>query len=347
MIRQWEVLRDIDSARTGLGVAKLAVLRGVHPRTMRRDIQALCDAGFPLYDEKVNGTSMWRLRAKPFRALEETGLSVSELCALYFSRTMVAALPGAPFTDDVDRALAKLERALPRACRRYLDRLPALVKAKAPGRKKQEARKAREIVARTMDASLAHRRVEMRYSSHASRRTRTYVVDPLRVSYADGGIYLTAYVREYGETRTFAVERIRTLAVLDERFEPRPLPAEPFANSIGVHTGSPELIEIEFAAAAADYVTEREWHRSQEVTRREDGSALLRLCVCNDRPLRSWILGFGAQARVVTPASLAREVSAELGRAADNYKAARRIAMLKMDYRIANGRSPIPASAQR
>jgi len=66
----------------------------VHQRTIRRDIQALCDAGFPLYDDKVNGTSMWKLRAKPFRALEETGLSVTELCALYFSRSLMAPIAG-------------------------------------------------------------------------------------------------------------------------------------------------------------------------------------------------------------------------------------------------------------
>jgi predicted DNA-binding transcriptional regulator YafY len=85
LIRQWEILREIDGARTGVGIAKLAALRGVHSRTIRRDIEALCKAGFPLYDDKTNGTPMWRLRSKPFRALDEIGLSTTELCALYFS----------------------------------------------------------------------------------------------------------------------------------------------------------------------------------------------------------------------------------------------------------------------
>jgi predicted DNA-binding transcriptional regulator YafY len=107
--------------------------------------------------------------------------------------------------------------------------------------------------------------------------------------------------------------------VMDEHFEPRPLPPEPFANSLGVHTGSPELIEIEVDARAADYVKEREWHRSQEIVEREDGSLLVRLCVCNDRPLRSWILSFGALARVVAPSRLAQEIFEELQEARDRY----------------------------
>jgi proteasome accessory factor C len=193
------------------------------------------------------------------------------------------------------------------------------VKAKATGRKKQDDRRTREIVARAVDASLTCRRVTMRYNSLSSRRTKDYVVEPLRLSYAAGGIYLTAWVPEYSETRTFAIERIRTLAVMDEHFDPRPLPPEPFANSLGVHTGSPELIEIDVDPRAADYVKEREWPRSQEIVEREDGSLLLRLCVCNDRPLRSWILSFGALARVVTPSRLAQDIFEEIQNARDRY----------------------------
>ena len=71
----------------------------------------------------------------------------------------------------------------------------------------------------------------------------------MRIAYADGGVYLTAYVAEYSEVRNFAVERMRTLALLDERFEPRPLSAEPFANSIGAYSGPAERVEVEFDPA--------------------------------------------------------------------------------------------------
>ena len=95
VIRQWKILKTIEAGRF-TSTARLGAAYGVTERTIRRDIEALCTAGFSLYDEKINGTSMWKLRAKPFRALEETGLSVTELCALYFSRSMIAALTGAP-----------------------------------------------------------------------------------------------------------------------------------------------------------------------------------------------------------------------------------------------------------
>lgn len=317
--RQWQVLRDIDAARTGITIGKLASARGVHQRTIRRDIEALAQAGFPLYDEKINGTAMWKLRAKPFRSLEDAGLSVIELCALYFSRTLLGTLAGAAFQDDADRAMAKIERALPASCRRFLDRLPVALKATVSGRKKQDEKKVREFVTRATEALMNQRRLAMRYESASSQRARDYVIEPLRISYCGGGVYLTACVEAYGEIRNFAFERIRTLGVLDERFEPRPLPVEPFAHSLGAYSGTPERIEIEFDAAVADYVAGREWHPSQTFERREHGSLLMRLDVCVDPPLRSWILGFAAAARVVAPLRLAQEILESLEDARERY----------------------------
>jgi len=322
LIRQWEILRDIDAARTGIPIAKLAAVRKVHPRTIRRDLAALQQAGFPLIDDKSNGTPMWKLGGRPFQRLEEIGLGFTELCALYFGRTLLSVLTGPPLDEDIERALAKLERALPAASRGFLDRLPQMVKAKAIGPRKQDERKSREVLGRILDASFAHRRVEMTYHSASSRRTKDYLVEPLRVSYADGGIYLSAWVPEYAEIRQFALERIRTLAVTQEQFEPHPLPPDPFANSIGVFSGSPEVIDIEFDATVAEYVASRQWHRSQVITPLDQGSISVRLCVCNDLPLRTWILGFGAAARVVAPAELAREIAGEHRAAAERYATA-------------------------
>ncbi len=108
------------------------------------------------------------------------------------------------------------------------------------------------------------------------------------------------------------------------------------------------MIEIEFNAEAAEYVSGREWHRSQEIDRRDDGSILLRLCVCNDRPLKSWILGFGAQARVVMPAGLALEIATELEAASDAYsQRAPKFEMLKMDPAVAEERRHVRAVPAR
>ena len=272
---------------------------------------------------------MWKLNAKPFRGLEQLGLSTMELCALYFGRTVLASAGAMPLADEMDHAFGKLESALPEATRRFLDRLPVMIKAKMTGRRKQDARKTREVLARVTDAALARRRVEMTYHSASSRRTKTYVVEPLRMTAADGGMYVTAWVPEYDDMRTFALERIRTLGVLDEHFEMRAA-AGPLRTRSGAFSGRPELVEIGFDATVADYVASREWHRSQEIAVRDEGSVLMRLCVSNDMPLRTWILGFGGAARVVTPLSLARDIFEEIQSARERYMPKLRFEMLRV-----------------
>ena len=142
-----------------------------------------------------------------------------------------------------------------------------------------------------------------------SERLQTAFVEPQRIAYAQGGVYLIAWVPEYHMLRTFAIERIETFAVLDECFEPKPLPVQPFEHSLGVFTGTPEKIVIAFNASAAPFVREREWHPSQRVDDTSDGGIVLTLDVCNDYALRAWILGFGADAKVIAPASLARDIA--------------------------------------
>lgn len=124
------------------------------------------------------------------------------------------------------------------------------------------------------------------------------------------------------------------------QFELHRLPPEPFANSLGALSGRPQLIEIEFDSEIADYVALREWHRSQEITVNEDGSILMRLCVCNDQPLRTWILGFGAHARVVTPTALARAVFEDMQGARERYMPVLPFKPLKMALESVGERSP-------
>ena len=84
----------------------------------------------------------------------------------------------------------------------------------------------------------------MRYHSFSSNREKTYVLEPYRLLFGQGGLYVIGMVPEYGELRTFAVDRIEQLSLTEERFEPLELPEDAFAHSLGVNQGTPERIEV-------------------------------------------------------------------------------------------------------
>ena len=98
------------------------------------------------------------------------------------------------------------------------------------------------------------------------------------------------------------------------------LPDEAFPHSLGVHSGPPERVEVEFDALVADYVTQRHWHTSQSVQPIEAGRILMRLDVCVDAALAAWVLGFGEHARVVAPPRFEADIASRLTQAAERYR---------------------------
>jgi predicted DNA-binding transcriptional regulator YafY len=325
VIRQWTILREIErAASAGVTIDDLASRCDVTTRTIRRDLQALEEAGFPLFDDRSHddGRTRWRMNGQAFRGLA-AGLTLSEVCALYFSRTLVASLSATPFRDEVESAFDKLAHALTPHMRRFLDQLPRAIVTKpdAPGRlRTTQSPEQSQVVARALEATLHMRQAQITYHSKSSERTKTYLVHPYRLAYAQGALYLLAYVPEYAEVRTFAAERIERISLLDDRFTPiEELPATAFPHSLGVHSGPPERVEIAFDAGIADYVGVREWHPSQRVSELPDGQTLMSLDVCVDRALVSWILSFGPFARVIAPEHLARDIAKQFQEARAKY----------------------------
>lgn len=321
VIRQWQILREIESHRTGVTIHELAKHVNVTTRTIRRDLQALQEAGFAVYDEgEENETKRWRLDAQPFKSVQE-GLSVSDVAALYLSRALVDGLSGWPLSEELRAAFAKIERSLNPRMREFLATMPQVISAKAGPRAGQASGKLVDVTRRLLDATRDRREVDMRYFSVSSNRAKSYAVQPYRLALAQGGVYLVAWVPQYDEFRTFAVERIERLSVGEETFrQTRELPADLFGGSMGVFWAPPERIELEFAPGVAPYVHGRIWHASQTTEALPDGAVRMTLDVSNDWALRSWLLGFGASVRVLRPTALADTLLAEFKRACSVYE---------------------------
>ena len=320
VMRQWKILRTLDTQRLGKTVDALALQLNVHKRTIWRDMEALQEVGFPLTSEPDGRRTRWKLIAPPFRGLSELGLSMMDLCSLYLARAMVSSLAGAPFGKALSAVTQQIERALPPKLRAFLDRLPALVEAKPGAVKKPGSRAYEEHIGKLIEASVEQRVASMRYFSASRGLAKDYVIHPYRLVHAHGGLYLLAWVPEYCEIRTFAVERIQKLSLDTERFAIQAeLAPEAFAHSLGVNRGKPIRVVVSFKARVATYVRERTWHTSQVLTDLADGGVRLTLHVSADAALRTWILGFGAFAKVESPSWLAEEILEQLDGAREAY----------------------------
>lgn len=319
VIRQWKILKTIEAGRY-TSANDLADEHGVTERTIRRDIEALQEAGFPLYDDRVDGRKVWRL-VEGYKQKLTQSFTVSELSALYFGRNMMGFLGGAPFAEDLESAFEKIKEALPAKSLPYLARIQDLFAAR-PDPAKDYSKK-QDVIASLIDAILHQRQVQIDYYSFNSKRTKTYHVDPYRLVYYRGGLYAYARAAEYDEVRTFAVERIGRLQVLESTFEiPPDFNASEYAKGgFGIAGGRPQPVEVAFDREMAAYIRERVWHESQTLSDGPNGAVTLKMNVAVGWELKSWIKGFLPHVKVVQPPSLRDEIARELDEARAAFRA--------------------------
>jgi len=320
--RQWHILRSLDAARHGRTLHQLLddlpSYLARHPRTIRRDLDALEAAGFPLLTERVNGEVRWRLM-DGFRNVPALGLSPTELMALAFGRRLLSPLQGTEVQAALDTALSKAAAMIPAPAMDYVHKLEQAFSVGLGPHK--QYRHHRATIDRLMQAITHKRTVQMRYYS-ASRNVNTRrEVDPYCLRYVDGALYLIGYCHWRKDVRMFAVERIRSLTPTDHPYQmPLHFDVDAYVqDALVVMRGKRIEVELEFDKATTAWVKDREWHPSQRTTLRRDGRLRMYLTVADSRELLGWILSFGAGVRVIQPdglrAAVAEEARRIIGRA--------------------------------
>lgn len=218
--RQWHILRHLEASHAGLTLD--AVLEALpddfpnHPRTIRRDLEALEVAGFPILSERIDGRVRWRLM-DGFRNVPTLRFSPTELMALVMSRTLLKPLEGTQIQTALDSAMAKASHLLPPASIGYLEQIQHVFAVGLGPHKTY--RWHRETIDRLTQAIHKHRTVQVRYFSASRTRMTRREIAPYRLWYASGGLYLIGYCHLRKEPRMFAVERIKSVALTDHPYQ--------------------------------------------------------------------------------------------------------------------------------
>ena len=319
LARQWLLIQRLARSRGGAHLDDLAESLGCVRRTVYRDLDALQYAGFPVVSEKRDGRVFYRF-LESFR-LGDIPFTPDEILALAFGADLLRVLEGTVFHDSIRSALGKIRAGLSPELREYLLRLAESFRV-LPGPHKNYARY-RETIQALSDAVLGRRRLRMRYQTGSTGQISTRELDPYRVWYRSGGLYVVGLDHKSGEIRTFAVDRIRRLEPTARRFTvPASFDFDAYIGaSFGVIAEPAVQVRIRFDRRWATYVSEHTWHASQQLAPSPDGGVELAMQVGGTAELRAWILSFGAGAEVLEPATLRSEVVRELAGAAARYRA--------------------------
>jgi predicted DNA-binding transcriptional regulator YafY len=318
VIRQWYLLRRLEGGR---GATLHELVDAIpddfpkHLRTIRRDLAALEAAAYPLVAERDGGQTRWRL-LDGLRRIPALGFAPTELMALALGRDLLRPLEGTHLHGAVDSALAKVSAALPPSGHAFVKQMREVLSVSLGSHKTY--REQRETVDALTRAIAERRTVQIRYFSASRGRSTRREVDPYHLWYAAGGLYLVAYDHLRREVRTFAVERIRSLALTDHPYQlPLGFDIEEYVrDALVVMRGAPISVELVFDKTTAAWARDRVWHPSQRLTPLADGRLQMSLQVADTRELLGWILSFGSGVRVASPALLRQRVRDEAARIA-------------------------------
>ncbi|MCP9439624.1 MAG: WYL domain-containing protein [Nitrospira sp.] len=316
VIRQWHLLRLLESPG-GITLdelkARLPADYARHLRTIRRDLEALEASGFPLMNERVDGQVRWRLMDGS-RQAPALSFSPTELMALVMSRALLKPLAGTHIQTALESAMTKASSLLPPASLDYAQQLQNLFAVGLGPHKTYKSH--RETIDRLTQAIDQQRTVQVRYFSASRGKMTRREIDPYRLWYASGGLYLIGYCHLRKEPRLFAVERIRSVTLTDHPYQmPLNFDLEAFVeDALTVMRGPRIEVELLFDRATALWAKDRIWHPSQKLEALSGGRIRMRLTVANTRELVGWILSFGSGVRVIEPESLRQAVQQEAKR---------------------------------
>jgi len=183
-----------------------------------------------------------------------------------------------------------------------------------------------EVLEEVVDALQRRRPLQIRYRNFQGA-LRSVRIEPLSLAVYDHQLYVIGRPPK-AAPHPYRFSRIESADAVGSPF-PYPDkdsydPERVFANSFGIAVEEKypiEQIEVSLAPTWKPFVASHRWHRSQESFVRA-GRVHVRLRVRLCPEVTSWILGFGPDARVVSPPKLKRQI-AELVRAMYRVTAAR------------------------
>ena len=291
----------------------------VSAKTIQRDIDYLRDElDAPIeYDRQRNGytytENSYRLPTVP--------ISESDLFAVCIAAEALRQFENTPLHTKLASVFDKIRESLPAKLKvnpAWIDERILIFPEPAT-----------TIATETWDtvaAALAeNRRLRIDYRTPGAARHGSRPIDPYYLVSYRGEWYVTGYCHRRDAIRTFALSRIHRAEVLGETFVMPDLydVDTMFGDRFGIHWQEQrQKVRIRFGANVAPFIRERRWHPLQRIEKQTDGSLILAFATNHITEVKTWVLSWGAAARVLEPASLAKDIAGELRAAAAAYPGA-------------------------
>jgi len=328
LLRVFHLIDILFSARGPLSTAGLkqalcdrGVIDEMSDRNIRRDLDFLEKFGYAIKQSKKRSAGgatchAWEIEVGTGRGeLRMPTFSLPELLSLSVAREFLAPLAGTFYWRGIGQLLAKLERvATPQLLAYVEEHKEGLLVHPRPAAAKYRPRTLNAINRAIRNAV----ELEIRYTSLADEKPKTYVIRPESLVVYDGSVYIAGYraprpaARAARDVRPQADDAIRFFK-LDRVADARPTSRtfvrqgesveSLLADSITIFRSSaePRRYRIKVLPPRARWACEKPFHPRQKVRHETDGSVVLEIERAWDDEMIPQLLGLADMVEVLEP----------------------------------------------
>lgn len=346
VVRILRLLRDLERVG-GCDMYELAQRYGTTTRTVRRDLEAVAEAGIPLKKEPGEGSRVrWSLDTQATTKMTSL-IEVSHFLALRLAMNeglatknqsqLFASLED--LSDRIELALGKQGRAQLQAIDNSFFSWDKFAWRRAP----------LDVVWPLVRAITERKRCEVTYRAPSSgNKERSFTILPLRLFVHHGALYLHAWQPKFEAVMLLNLHRLIQLKVSDEV-----LPSPPGydaarleATAFGIFIGpAPEAFELRFDAFARPYIEEREWHPTQKAEVQPDGGLVLTFECAPSYEVTNWVASWREHVEVLKPERFRSELLNYGAWLLTQYTGAMTPAVLPLPDARLHGRHPVRADS--
>lgn len=313
-------------SHNGMTAKELAdALGGVSPKTAMRHLRQL-SVLFPLNERtEEGGKIVFSIDREIADAARQTDalFSCFELLGILYVEQMFTSIKGTALANPFRLAISQMKKHLPEAMKKNYERLQKIFFTKSQRSSDYTGRE--RLIEILHNAAMTAKAIEIDYDSYSSRRRTRRVVHPYNMTNFDGSLYLIGYDMTSKSKRTFKIDRIKDVKILDIPFQ-RPLDFEivkHLTSSFGIFTGVPDVtIKVVFDMKIAPFIKEKQWHASQKLKELPDGRLQATWTVAGTREIKSWLMGFAEHVEIIEPKELRDEIKRDLQRMLAQYETA-------------------------
>jgi len=292
----------------------------VSAATLKRDLAYMRDRLHApiIFDKGLGGYRFENNNAGDQYELPGLWFTADEIYALLTMQHLLSNLDSGGLLSNHIKPLQSRLLAMLDNSNSPVDEIQKRVKIEKIGSRKYDLKHFQEVGM----ALVKRKRLVIEYQSRSKDESTKREISPQRLIYYRDNWYLDAWCHDKDALRSFAVDAISKLEVMDALsidVNESELNSE-LGTGYGIFAGKDvQWATLKFSPNRAKWVANEKWHPKQEGEFLEDGSYELKVPYSDHRELVMDILKYGNQVVVISPESLKAFVKSELQKTLCSY----------------------------